>query len=406
MSYFELLSKHFNKILFGIAHSFLSGIGQSFLVALFVPYFLESFSLSRTNYSIYYSTATLAGAFSLIYMGKKIDTINLKRYSYIMMGLLAVACFILSISTTLWLLWIGLFGIRLLGQGIMTHISATATSRYFEQAKGKAISLATLGHPLGEWLWPVIVAFLLQIISWRDVYLYMTLSILLGFAPLIFILIKSNHEFSIPPKLKKKVAPSSDYTVREVLKSPRFYTIVPVVLISPFILTGLFIHQDYLISQKNWTTQWVASCFMGFAGFRISSSFIMGPLIDKFTAQKLFLVQLIPLALGLLSLTFLSTKWAILFHLCMAGLGIGFSSILKSSMWLEIYGKENLGGIRSVVSMLTAVSTAASPIIFGILIDQSFTIEFLTGMSLFLLAFTGICFISGSYFFKSPKNSK
>ena len=406
MSYFELLSKHFNKILFGITHSFLSGIGQSFLVALFVPYFLESFSLSRTHYSIYYSTATLAGAFSLIYMGKKIDTINLKRYSYIMMGLLAVACFILSISTSLWLLWIGLFGIRLLGQGIMTHISATATSRYFDQAKGKAISLATLGHPLGEWLWPVLVASSLQIISWRDIYLYMTLSILLFFAPLVFVLIRSNHEFSIPPKLKKKEKPSSDYTVREVLKSPRFYTIVPVVLISPFILTGLFIHQDYLISQKNWTTQWVASCFVGFAGFRVGASFIMGPLIDRFTAQKLFLLQLIPLSMGLISLTLLSSKWAVLFHLCMAGLGIGFSSILKSSMWLEIYGKENLGGIRSVVSMLTAVSTAASPILFGILIDQSFSIEFITGTSLIFLISTGVLFTAGSYFFKNSKSSK
>ncbi len=54
-------------------------------------------------------------------------------------------------------LFVALFCLRQFGQGMLTLISAATMSRGFQGARGKAISLSTMGHPFGEAILPSIV---------------------------------------------------------------------------------------------------------------------------------------------------------------------------------------------------------------------------------------------------------
>jgi len=60
------------------------------------------------------------------------------------------------------LLPVALLGIRFAGQGLMSHISQTVMGRYFEDDRGKALSLAALGYPVGEMIFPIIITLLLD----------------------------------------------------------------------------------------------------------------------------------------------------------------------------------------------------------------------------------------------------
>ena len=53
----------------------------------------------------------------------------------------------------------------------------------------------------------------------------------------------------------------------------------------------------------------------------------------------------------------------------------GLANILGSSTWAEIYGVKYIGSIKALKTELMVFSTAFGTAIFGILIDNGFTIE-------------------------------
>jgi hypothetical protein len=73
----------------------------------------------------------------------------------------------------------------------------------------------------------------------------------------------------------------------------------------------------------------------------------------------------LPLLLG-------TTASAPVAYLYMAGLGVsvGMGATVKPALWAELYGVEHLGAIKSLVGTLMVVSTAASPLLLGILLDR------------------------------------
>ena len=73
-----------------------------------------------------------------------------------------------------------------------------------------------------------------------------------------------------------------------MLRDPRFRLILPALLASPFISTGVMFHQVHLAVTKGWALEWLAACYLGYAGAKVIGSLLMGPLVDRFTAVRLF----------------------------------------------------------------------------------------------------------------------
>ena len=70
----------------------------------------------------------------------------------------------------------------------------------------------------------------------------------------------------------------------------------------------------------------------------------------------------------------------------------GLANILGSSTWAEIYGVKYIGSIKALTTAFMVFSTAFGTAVFGLLIDNGFTIEniafteaFYILISLFLL---------------------
>ena len=57
------------------------------------------------------------------------------------------------------------------------------------------------------------------------------------------------------------------------------------------------------------------------------------------------------------------------------GVSNGLANILGSSTWAEIYGVKYIGSIKALTTALMVFSTAFGTAVFGVLIDQGFTIE-------------------------------
>ncbi|MEM8645821.1 MAG: MFS transporter, partial [Pseudomonadota bacterium] len=108
-----------------------SCFGQTFFIALFSGELRATFDLSHGQLGGIYTGATLASAVVLIWLGKTADWMHIPVLSAIVIGVFAAACLLMASATSLVLLAVALFLLRLLGQGMLTHIAMTAMGRWF-----------------------------------------------------------------------------------------------------------------------------------------------------------------------------------------------------------------------------------------------------------------------------------
>lgn len=366
---------HYKRLaFFGFSFTFFSSFGQTFLISLFVPGILVSFGISNAYFGTLYSMATLASAFSLAWIGSKIDQLALKKYALFVCGGLVLSSLFLAVSQWVWMLFIGLYGIRLFGQGLSTHTAHTAMGRYFITMRGKALSIANLGFTLGEAALPITVTALIAAFGWRAGYMGISLFVLLVLPAIILLTLGKDpgRYGEIQPRQNdrdKGKKPGSDWRRSRVLKDYRLYLLLPAAVVSPFLLTGLFLYQTQLAEFKGWDIEILASAFIAFAAAKSSFSLISGPLVDRFTACRVFPFVLIPFMLGLIILSTFTHYLTVFVYMFMAGVSEGFGFNVKTAIYAELYGTANLGAIRSMMSMFMVLSTAVSPILFGYLLD-------------------------------------
>ena len=118
--------------------------------------------------------------------------------------------------------------------------------------------------------------------------------------------------------------------------------------------------------------------------------FISGFLVDKFTGRKLILFMNIPLLLAMFTLFQFNHEIFAYIFLGLIGISNGLANILGSSTWAEIYGVKYIGSIKALTTAFMVFSTAFGTAVFGLLIDNGFTIE--------NIAFTGAIYILISLF--------
>ncbi|MDT8444540.1 MAG: MFS transporter, partial [Desulfuromonadales bacterium] len=153
--YFSFLHAHPQILIFGMLLTFFSSFGQTFLISIFVPYFLEVFALDTAQFGLLYATATLASAASLPWFGRLLDRVPLRRFS-LAAGLgLVLACLAIALAPNVGFLFVALLGLRLTGQGLLSLTASITMARVFERGRGRALSLSGLGYPLGEGLLPL-----------------------------------------------------------------------------------------------------------------------------------------------------------------------------------------------------------------------------------------------------------
>ena len=368
-----------------------SSFGQTFFIGLFGGVLREDFSLSHSTFGALYSLATLASAALLIITGPKIDTVPLRRYALMVIVFLGGACLTLGFANSLLVLTLGLFLLRHTGQGLMTHTGLTTMSRYFTQSRGRAVAIALAGYLLGEILFPLMATSGIVFFGWRTVWLFIAPALLILLGASVFWLLafpleqekvtatKSPHE--------DKLSQEPTMSLPQVLRHWAFYPLLLALAAPPFVMTGLFFHQIYIGEGKAWPIELFAFGFVFYAGVRFVSSLVTGALIDRWGARHVIKFILWPLFFSLLFLAVSDARLMAILYFAFAGMCVGMSGTVATPFWAEAYGVQHIGAIRSVVSSMMVVSTALSPLIFGVAFDQGLSVE---SLLILCLAYVGV----------------
>ena len=374
MGYLRFLIDNRLFLLAGFILSFTSSYGQTFFISLFAGDIMREFELTDGEWGGLYTLATTMSAVTMVWAGVLTDRYRVRLLSFGVMVLLAVSCFAMALIQTWVLLILVIYGLRLFGQGMMSEVAYVAMARWFVAARGRAISIASMGFATGQAILPIIFVALLLIFDWRSLWIIAAILILVTIPAIQSLLRKERTPQSLAQQDKSLGMQARNWSRSEMLRHPLFYLMVPLMLGPPSWGTALFFQQVHLTEVKGWSLAAFVSLMPIFTLAMIASTFAAGWAVDRFGAKWVVPFQLLPFAFAFIMLAYADTIFDAGVALLIFGVGQGMHGTAITAFWAVFYGTQHLGAIKAAAAALMVFGSAIGPGITGALID--FGIDF------------------------------
>jgi sugar phosphate permease len=383
-------------LLVGFLLALASSFGQTFFIALFSSDLREAFGLSHGEFGSVYMVGTLMSAATLYHLGRLADIWPPRALAMLVLSALALAASAMALVGLSWIFLIFvIFALRLFGQGMSSHLSQTLMARWFVATRGRALAVASFGHPVGEALLPILLISVIAAVGWRGAWWLAAAILIFGFAPLIWFLLGKTRNPSSVTKVNNE-HPGLDgrhHARRDVMRSRLFWMIVPGVLAPSFIGTAVFFLPSHIAEVKGWNLEVIASRYWIYAVASVLSSVLAGIAVDRFSARHCLAFYQLPTVFALLSLWQGTDIFAVSVLFAMTGLTSGAASTVHAALWAELYGTRHIGSIKALAHAVMVFASAAGPGLIGVIIDVG--VDFPSQAPYFAVIVLGICLLFG-----------
>lgn len=369
MGYMRFLIENRLFLLAGFLLCFGSSFGQTYFISLFAGEIKDSFGLTDGGWGGIYTIGTTLSALAMIWAGVLTDRFRVRQLSLVVMVLLALACIAMALVQSPVLLIAVVFALRLTGQGMMSQLGAVAMSRWFVAARGRAISLASMGFAVGQAILPIIFVALLFAFDWRFLWWVAALCVILLIPIMQALLQQERTPQSMAETTQSLGMGSKHWTRGDLLRHPLFYLLIPLVLGPAAWGTALFFQQVHLTEVKGWNLSSYVALMPIYTSAAIAFTFITGWAVDKFGVKWIVPFQLIPFGVSFLVLAYADTIFMAGVGLVIFGIGQGMQGTATTAFWAVFYGTQHLGAIKAAAAALMVFGSAIGPGISGALID-------------------------------------
>ena len=389
-------------LLFGMAMAFCSSLGQTFFISLFSAEIRGELGLSHGAFGTYYAIGTTASAITLLWLGKLADTMRVEKLARLVICCLCASALLFSQVYSVATLIIGLYLLRLFGQGMTSHVYTTAMARRYVAARGRALSLAQLGINFAESIGPASIVALLVIYDWRMLWLFLPLLPLVGLVPFIRRLtqrtryqdggglegVRAAAAAGIDDRQDADIVTIDGvmhWRRRAVIRDRRFWIgLVGLTMVPGFSVTGLLFHQIYLAELAGVTLAGWAANYVVYAACAVAGTLLSGQLVDRFTGRRVAAHLMVPIALACLSLWLVEGSIGVLLFFIFFGFASGMPNTAVAATMAEMYGTRYLGEVKAIFLPLGVFSSALSPMAMGMLIDAGYGMATLMALNIVL----------------------
>jgi MFS family permease len=360
-----------------------SGPAQTWGVGLFIDPMIAEFGWSRSHLSTAYGLATLVSALTVLGIGRAVDRLGARRMLAAAGVLCAAGMLVLSVATSIAVVFVGFALIRSFGSGSLTLIGRALVPQWFITRRGLAFSLFGLGGIVGLAVVPPASTWLIDAHGWRIAWRIEAIVILALFVPLVVALVRDRPEAigQIPDggraarpdrRGRVRIPPAdTERTFREAIRTRAFWMLLWVGMVPATVMTAMSFHLVSILQESGVSSASIASVFVLEAALTLPASFLCGWLVDR-TSFRVPLTISAVLSVGMaITIAIAGSVWmAIAYGVC-RGLANGMFGVAFDVAWPSYFGRQRLGQMRGVSSAVMTVGAAIAPIPVGVLYDRS-----------------------------------
>ena len=355
-----------------------SSFGQTYFIAIFAEPFRGEFNLSHGEWGMIYMAGTLASAACLIQLGPRVDDMAPRRLAMIVLAAFTLVCLGMAAAPNWWVLLLLVFGLRLCGQGMLSHLSQTLTARWFAATRGRALAVAGFGYPLGEAVAPLLAVGLIAAIGWRATWGVAAIFLIAVLAPALWLLLSRPRQprgAADTAALEGAGLGGRHWNRGEAVRSAPFWLIAAGIISPSCIITVVFFLPAHIADTKGWALADWAATYSIYALVSVGSSLLAGWAIDRYSARSLLAIYQLPMAAALTVLAFGRDVSTMPLFMSLLGLTGGAASAIHASLMAELFGSRHLGAIKALAHAMMVLASAAGPGAVGLLLDAGVAFE-------------------------------
>ncbi len=373
--YLRFISENLPFLGTGALLSFLSSFGQTFFIAIFGGEIREAYGLTNGDWGLIYMVGTGASALVMVFAGGLADRFRVRTLGIVVVLLLASACLFMAFNPIAALLPFVIFALRFTGQGMTSHMSTVAMSRWFIATRGRALAVAAMGFMLGEATLPLTMVWLKSMIDWRTLWVCFAIFCALACVVLFRLLRLERTPQAMVSETQSTGMGGQHWTRAQALRHPLFWAMAPAVMSFSGFGTAFWFHQAHFAEIKGWSHLALVSVFPLGTLMLFLSTIAYGWAIDRLGATRLLPFYLIPYVIAFVLHWYApSLGWTALAVILM-GIAGGGQATLLNACWAEFYGTMHIGAIKSAAAALMVLGSAIGPGLSGWLIDMGVGFE-------------------------------
>jgi len=354
--------------------------GQTYSVSIFIEHFISDLGLSRSLVSTLYTIGTLTASLALPYVGRQIDRRGPRVMVGIVAALLAVACVYMGLVQNAIMLGIGFVLIRLLGQGSLEMVSTNTVNRWWVRRRGTVLGIAGVSFALlGSGLFPSLIHTLIRNFGWRTSYMLLGLLVASVMLPVGLVFFRRQPEdFGLLPdgaQIEPGATPTAPvvveehWTSAEAVRTRAFWVISLGLASIAMLSTGLIFHAVSIFQDGGLSAEVAAVAFVPLSLTSALVTLGSGVLVDRVPVRHLLCGALFFQAISLLVAPHLQAGPMVLMYGILVGITLGLQATVSSTVWAMYFGRQHLGSITGIASLVMIAGSALGPMPMGIARD-------------------------------------
>lgn len=332
---------------------------------------LTSLQIDRVVFARINLWATLTGALFCLGVGRLIDRFGSRIVLTLVTLALAIVVLLMSGVESALVLAILITLTRGLGQSALSVVSITIVGKWFVRRLNVAMAVYTVILSVGFMLaFPIVGAVVINS-GWRNAWWMMGLVLLIGLAPLSFLLVRRSPEAcSLEPDGEVTQAPTSDdekvgFTLGQALSTPSFWVFGFASAVYGLIASGIALFNESILAERGFDATTYHRSLVIVALTALVGNFLGGWLTSRWRLNRLLALSMILLAGSLLALPHVTTQAHVALYAVVMGVAGGFVIVIFFAFWSHAYGRAHLGKIQGAAQALTVVASAVGPLLLA-----------------------------------------
>ncbi len=332
---------------------------------------LKDLGLGRIAYAEINLVATLIGSLFCLGIGRLVDRAGSRLVLTVVAALLGLVTIAMSQAGTYAALLVWVTLTRGLGQSALSVVSLALVGKWFSRRLPAAMGVYSVAMSIGFMAAFPAVGAAVQASGWRAAWAGIGWALLLGIAPLSWLLARSTPESvglvldggGAGPVAQK--GEEGGATLLEALRAPAFWVFAFGASVYGLVASGIALFNESILAERGVDPSTYYRSLVVTALVALVGNFAGGAFAQKGSLRQLMAAAMLLLTLSLLALPFASREWHVTAYAVVMGLAGGFVMVIFFSFWGRVFGRAHLGRIQGAAQILTVLASAVGPLLLA-----------------------------------------